>query len=67
MISRHFPKSKPLAAAGFIASLITVIVGVGGMIPKYGRFGLAFTVIAGLLVVYYGCALLMKKDVKTAE
>ena len=63
MNSRYFPRNRIHVALGFMTSLISTLIGFGIVIPKRAQLGVVFTVIVGLLMVYYGLALLLKEKV----
>ena len=56
------PKAKITAALFFISTAIAAVIGYGIMIPKYGSWGIAYTVACALLAIFCVYLFFLKKD-----
>ena len=59
--------SKPAAAVGLAAGVVFLLLGVAVVIPVFGTFGVFWTAIAGIIVVFYAYNLFSQRGVSAYE
>ena len=67
MISGRLKQSKATSAAGFAGGLLFVGLGIFVVIPKFGAFGVIWTVMSGIMAAYHGYGLFSKRGVSLYE
>jgi UPF0716 family protein affecting phage T7 exclusion len=67
MYSGRLKQSKPSSAVGLAAGVLFVGLGVFIVMPKFGAFGVVWTVMAAFIAAYHGYGLFSKRGLALYE
>jgi len=67
MTSGRVKQSKAISAVGFLVGLLFVAIGIAGVTPTFGFFGIVWTAVAGIIAAYHGYALFSDRGASMYE